>query len=100
MVEHALRNGSPDELAKGLWNDLEPEAIRRCPRSAYLQAHLRDMGCLGARVSGSGPAVFGLCRDREQARDVAARLRDLKVPERPRMQPGGLAWRVSIIQTA
>src|SRR3989338_1345252 len=60
MVEHALRNGSLGELAEGLWNDLEPEAIRRCPVIAVYQSRLKELGCLGVRVSGSGPSVFGL----------------------------------------
>ena len=74
MVEHALRNGSLSELAEGLWNDLEPEAIRRCPIIALCQSRLRDLGCLGVRVSGSGPSMFGLCRDTAHAQDVALRL--------------------------
>ena len=74
MVEHALRNGSLSELAEGLWNDLEPEAIRRCPVIALCQSRLKDLGCPGVRVSGSGPSVFGLCRDTAHARDVALRL--------------------------
>ena len=78
MVAHALRNG-PDMagLAEGLWNDLEPEAIRRCPVIALIQSHLRTQGCLASRMSGSGPSVFGLCRDATHAQDVAAALRRL-----------------------
>lgn len=74
MVLHALSNGSLSELAEGLWNDLEPEAIRRCPASALIVSHLRDLGCKGVRLSGSGPAVFGLCSDLQQAQEVAAKL--------------------------
>jgi 4-diphosphocytidyl-2-C-methyl-D-erythritol kinase len=75
MVWHALSNGSLSELAAGLWNDLEPEAIRRCPASALIASHLRDLGCLGIRLSGSGPSVFGLCFDLKQAQQVATKLR-------------------------
>ena len=88
MMAHALSNGSPGELARGLWNDLQPEAIRRCPVIALIQSRLRDLGCLGSLVSGSGPAVFGLCRDPAHARDVAMRLRRESAP-----------WRIEIIQT-
>ncbi len=89
MVEHALRNGSLGELAKGLWNDLEPEAIRRCPAISLIQLQLQQRGCLAARVSGSGPSVFGLCRDAAHAEEVAARLR------RDATQP----WRVEVLKT-
>lgn len=75
MVAHALRNGSLRELADGLWNDLEPEAIRRCPVIATIRTHLKDLGCLGVRMSGSGSGVFGLCADTAHAHEVAARIR-------------------------
>ncbi len=89
MVVHALRNGSLGELAKGLWNDLEPEAIRRCPPISFIQSHLRSSGCLGTRLSGSGSSVFGLCRDAAHAHGVAAALRKCAAP----------TWRIEIIQT-
>ena len=75
MIIHALRNGSLGELATGLWNDLEPEAIRRCPVIALIQSQLRQLGCLGVRMSGSGPSVFGLCRDAAQAHEVVTQMR-------------------------
>jgi len=89
MVVHALRNGSLGELATGLWNDLEPEAIRRCPVISRIQLTLREFGCLGIRLSGSGPAVFGLCRSADHASELSARLREHAVP----------SWRTEIIQT-
>ena len=90
MVAHALSNGSLGELATGLWNDLQPEAIRRCPAIPALLAQLRDRGCFGVSLSGSGPSVFGLCRDVPHAQDVAAPLRNECAP----------SWRVEVIQTA
>lgn len=90
MVVHALRNGPAlVGLAKGLWNDLEPEAIRRCPVITLIRSQLCDSGCLGARVTGSGPAVYGLCTDLLHARQVAARLR----------HAGSPSWRIDVIQT-
>jgi 4-diphosphocytidyl-2-C-methyl-D-erythritol kinase len=90
MVVHALRNGPAlAGLAKGLWNDLEPEAIRRCPVITRILLIIRELGCLGTRLSGSGPAVFGLCRSADHASELAGRLRE-------RMAP---SWRVEIIQT-
>ncbi len=99
MVRHALRNGSPSELATGLWNDLEPEAIRRCPVISTSQSCLRDLGCLGVLVSGSGPSVFGLCHDLPHAHAIAARLSALQseapAPSRHARQP----WRIEVVQT-
>jgi len=90
MVAHALCNGSLGELAKGLWNDLEPEAIRRCPVIAFIESQLRDLGCVGVRLSGSGPSVFGLCQDPDHARHVTQRLRATSHAQ---------SWRLEMIQT-
>lgn len=90
IVAHALRNGSLSELAEGLWNDLEPEAIRRCPVITSIHSGLTQLGCLGTRLSGSGPAVFGLCRNPAQAHEVARHLR--------RQAPS--SWQITAVQTA
>jgi len=90
MVAHALSNGPAIAgLAKGLWNDLEPEAIRRCPVISLIQTQLHDLGCLGTRVSGSGPAVFGLCPDARQAQRVAETMRER----------AARTWRVEVVHT-
>lgn len=89
MAAHALTNGSLGELAEGLWNDLEPEAIRRCPVIARIQSHLQASGCVGTRMSGSGPSVFGLCTDVRHAQDVVARLRPQAASD----------WRLEIVHT-
>ena len=89
ILLHALRNGSLSELAKGMWNDLEPEAIRRCPVSAQIQSMLQEQQCLGTLVSGSGPAVVGLCRDDGQA----AAIRDTLRSTAPS------TWRIEAVRT-
>jgi len=76
MTLHALCNGSLGELAKGLYNELEPEAIRRCPILTEIQSRLHEGGCVGVLTSGSGPAVFGLCHDAAHAKAVAHQLRE------------------------
>ncbi len=90
MLLHAFSNGSLSELAQGLWNDLEPEAIRRCPVIARIQASLHELGCLGIRVSGSGSAVFGLCRDSAHAQQLARELR----------QTADRSWQIHVAHTA
>ena len=89
IVAHALRNGSYRELAAGLWNDLEEAAIRRCPVISRSEELLRTCGAVAARLSGSGPAVFGVCRDAAHARTVAKLVR-ARAPT---------SWRIELIQT-
>jgi 4-diphosphocytidyl-2-C-methyl-D-erythritol kinase len=89
MASHALRNGSLDELAKGLHNDLEPEAIRRCPVIPQIQGRLSGGGCPGVLTSGSGPAVFGLCESASHATTIAQRLRE----------SGPADWSVHVVKT-
>ncbi len=98
MVAHAFSNGSLSELAKGLWNDLEPIAIRRCPVIEDIQLALHASGCLGVRLSGSGPSVYGLCTDLAQARIVAARVTvALRAQDRRRRGQG--SQRVEVVET-
>ena len=70
----ALGSGAPDEVARLLHNDLEAAALSLRPRLADRKQALFDAGALGAGMSGSGPTMFGLARDREHARDVAVRV--------------------------
>ena len=89
MCLHALRNGSLGELAEGLQNDLEPEAIRRCPVIQEICTSLRRSGCVGVLTSGSGPSVFGLCQDAAHAEQVTQRIQET----------GASAWRVRVVKT-
>ena len=75
IAVHALRNGSVDELAAGLYNDLGPEAIRRCPIMQSIQTVLREHRSVGTLVSGSGSAVFGLYQSPSHAQQAAVQLR-------------------------
>ena len=90
MTVHALRNG-PDlsGLAAGLWNTLEPEAIRRCPAIQDIRNFLRNNGCVGWLTSGSGSAVFGLCRNKDHVQQVADRVR----------ADGSRDWQVIVVRT-
>jgi 4-diphosphocytidyl-2-C-methyl-D-erythritol kinase len=90
MIRHALSNGSLSELAEGLWNDLEPEAIRRCPVISTIRHDLLSLGCLAARMTGSGSAVYGLCADMPSAREISERL--------SRIDHARL-WRIEIVHT-
>ncbi len=62
------------ELAAGLRNDLEAVTLRRHPVLAAWKDRLRGLGAEGALMSGSGPTVFGMFRNEEEAASAAAAL--------------------------
>lgn len=66
---------SVEELAGFLSNDLEQVTIPAYPVIGEIKDHLRDAGCIGTLMAGSGATVFGLCRSEEDARRVVGRLK-------------------------
>lgn len=74
----AMEEGDLSAIAENLYNDLEQVTARRYPVVLSLKRRLIEAGAMGALMSGSGPTVFGLARDREKAAAIAARLREGK----------------------
>ena len=70
----ALAGLAPEELAPRLENDLEPAALSLRPELEETLAAVRGSGALAARVTGSGPTVFGLYPDSASADAAAATL--------------------------
>jgi 4-diphosphocytidyl-2-C-methyl-D-erythritol kinase len=70
----ALRSGDPAELGPLLSNDLQPAAISLRPELRRALAAGRELGALGAMVSGSGPTCAFLAKNPRHARDLAAAL--------------------------
>jgi len=69
MVCGMLAQGA---LADALYNSMEAPVFSEYPELAVMKQRLLDAGCAGALMSGSGPTLFGLCRDEAHARAVAA----------------------------
>jgi len=72
MVKN-LKEGNIAGIAANLANALEPVTVKMYPQIAVIKEKLLAAGALGALMSGSGPTVFGLARDPEAARAIAAR---------------------------
>lgn len=70
----AAATGSLAALASALVNDLEPAAESLRPELAARRSALLAAGALAARVTGSGPTVFGVFADRPAAERAAAAL--------------------------
>lgn len=61
-------------LSPILENDLEPVTCRLHPEVADLLDRMRDAGALAARMSGSGPTVYGLFADADAAARAAEQM--------------------------
>lgn len=70
----ALRQGDAVALGRALGNDLQPAAIALKPPLRLLLEAGRDLGALGAVVSGSGPTVALLARDEDHGIALASAL--------------------------
>jgi 4-diphosphocytidyl-2-C-methyl-D-erythritol kinase len=65
-----------EEVVCLLHNDLEHVTCRRYPVVDEIKSRLMEEGAAGALMSGSGPTVFGLFRDRQMAAKTASILSD------------------------
>ena len=70
----ALGTGDVEGVAASLHNDLEAPAFELRPELADKKQAVLDAGALGACMSGSGPTIFGIARDSDDARRLATLL--------------------------
>jgi 4-diphosphocytidyl-2-C-methyl-D-erythritol kinase len=70
----ALRAGDAERLGAALSNDLQAPATALFPALRKTLSAGRELGALGALVSGSGPTCYFLARDGRHAADLAASL--------------------------
>ena len=75
----ALRAGDAEALGSTLANDLQDAACRLRPGLRDTLEAGRDLGALGAVVSGSGPSCVFLARDGDHALDLALGLAGAEV---------------------
>lgn len=77
--------GDAAEMGRALFNDLEDATRESHPAIPEVKRRLLASGALGASMTGSGSAVFGIAASEPDARDIAARVRlavsDLGVKE-------------------
>ena len=72
----ALREGDLSGLVSRLGNVLETVTIPVYPVIGEIKAEMRRLGAAGALMSGSGPAVFGLFEDPQEARLAYAAMKE------------------------
>jgi 4-diphosphocytidyl-2-C-methyl-D-erythritol kinase len=71
---NALRGGDPEQLGQHLINDLQAPAVDLMPELEVLLAAGRDLGSLGAVVSGSGPTCAFLAGTEAEAVELVVGL--------------------------
>ena len=74
MIRH-LESGRVQDVAEGLVNVLEEVTIPMHPEISWLKAELMDQGALGSLMSGSGPTVYAIFRDKGSANAAAKALK-------------------------
>jgi 4-diphosphocytidyl-2-C-methyl-D-erythritol kinase len=74
MLE-ALNEGEARGIAKNLFNSFEGLIIKKYPKIGKIKDRLIEEGALGALMSGSGPTVFGIAQNKEQALKIYEKLK-------------------------
>ncbi|MBI2435185.1 MAG: 4-(cytidine 5'-diphospho)-2-C-methyl-D-erythritol kinase [Candidatus Hydrogenedentes bacterium] len=69
-----LKTLEQGNIAGIVFNKMEVPVFAQHPELAAIKAQLIRLGCAAAAMSGSGPTLFGLCRERAQAEDIAGQL--------------------------
>lgn len=96
-VRAAAEQGDYEPLLAAPWNRFEEVIFRRYPAIKQLKESLEAWGARPALMTGSGSAVFGRARDREEAEGWGARLREkgctvfvVQTVSRSPLGPGGI----------
>lgn len=75
-ILHGLKGRDLDQIARSMGNVLEYVTIDEYPVIEEIKTVMKEQGALNAMMSGSGPTVFGLFRDRRMAREAQKKIRD------------------------
>jgi 4-diphosphocytidyl-2-C-methyl-D-erythritol kinase len=71
----ALREGSLSGVTERMGNVLESVTVPEYPVIDRIRRHMTEHGALGARMSGSGPTVFGIFDEEQKAREACQALK-------------------------
>jgi 4-diphosphocytidyl-2-C-methyl-D-erythritol kinase len=82
-LQAAAAGGDLEALGLALANDLEAPVVARHPEIGVVRDELLEAGALGAMMSGSGPTVVALARDRDHAEALAETQPDSIVASAP-----------------
>ena len=74
-MKEALQQGDLQGLCDGIFNSLEAPVAAQYPAIADLVQRLQSLGAMGARMTGSGAACFGIWTTVEEAEAAAEEMR-------------------------
>jgi 4-diphosphocytidyl-2-C-methyl-D-erythritol kinase len=74
-LRQAVRVGDSEAVGRAMFNRLEEPAFALSPVVEQIHSRLAALVPGGVRMSGSGSAVFAVCRSRDEATRVAAAFR-------------------------
>jgi 4-diphosphocytidyl-2-C-methyl-D-erythritol kinase len=72
-------SGSPEKMGHCLFNRLEDVVFELYPDIKKLKGILEGFGFCGILLSGSGSALYGLCRGRDNAKEIEQKIKQLNV---------------------
>lgn len=75
----AIREGNLEGIAERLGNVLETVTVKAYPVIEEIKCLMKEKGARNALMSGSGPTVFGMFKERERAGEAADAIRDKKL---------------------
>lgn len=75
-IINGLKAGSLDEVAAHMGNVLENVTIQDYPVIEEIKDVMKECGAVGAMMSGSGPTVFGIFKERKNAKKAQSMIRE------------------------
>ncbi len=75
-MTNAIYNKNYDLIAQALYNALEPFAFQKYPEIESLKRHLESEQLDGVVMSGSGPTVVAIDKDKKKLRDVSLKYQE------------------------
>ena len=75
---NAMEKGDVNSFAGGMVNVLETVTLTKYPVIGEIKHRLMELGALGSMMSGSGPSVFGIFKDKPSARRAYDMMRSRK----------------------
>lgn len=77
LMEEAIESGDPGSIRNLLQNHLEPAALTEYPVIQKIKEDLLSSGAFASMMTGSGPTVFGMFENAEEAGRAACRMKEL-----------------------